>query len=143
VPLATEILKEHDEEVKELVRRQVYSGQDGYGKHFPPYNTSTRKGTAYARDKHERNPLPGYGNPDYYYTGAFYDRMSVAFRGGAMKVDSDDPKRDFIILGTRFRQGAGLALFRLNPENMGKLRRQILQPNLVHRLAALTGAKAA
>ncbi len=46
----------------------------------------------YAEVKEQQNPLPGFGNPDLYREGHFYDGVETTVTKAKVKVESRDSK---------------------------------------------------
>jgi hypothetical protein len=68
-------------------REQLYQGFTPTGGRLAPYRR--RK---YAAIKNEMNPLPGFGNPDFYLTGAFHRQIQAERVGDIVGVHSYDSK---------------------------------------------------
>lgn len=50
------------------------------------------KSPAYAKKKHEMNPIPGFGNMDWILTGSLKSEIFVDVRPDIFVIDSADPK---------------------------------------------------
>jgi hypothetical protein len=87
---------------------QLEQGTTAEGGTFRKYQSS-----AYARRKNQMNPLPGLGNPDLKYTGAFYRGISATVANGKIKVQSSDSKA--VELEAKYGKDK---IFGLNPEEM-------------------------
>ena len=66
---------------------QLFAGFDSQGKRLKHYAQP-----AYAKIKNEMNPLPGYGNPDFYLTGAFYRSFRADIDNEGLRVYATDEK---------------------------------------------------
>jgi hypothetical protein len=133
--MAGDIVVENGEKVDDLIRAQLYEhGEDGYGHQLTPQYQSK----SYARKKYGMNPAPGYGVPDLKLKGDFYRGIAVQVSSGNMVITSTDRKTDWLVKGSRLGYGEGV--FKLLPENVGVVRKTILQPNLVDQISNRTGA---
>jgi hypothetical protein len=66
---------------------QLFAGFDSTGKRLKPYAQPW-----YATKKASMNPLPGYGNPDFYLTGAFYRSFRADIDNEGLVVYATDEK---------------------------------------------------
>lgn len=130
LPVTTaNILSDNEAELLNLNRTQLYSGYDGYGRQLRAYRNAQ-----YAVEKHEMNPQPGYGVPDLYLTGSTYAKMKALINSQTVDLFSEDEK------WKKLELQYGEAIGRLNTESINTLRKQVIQPNLVHAIAEQTGA---
>lgn len=101
-------------EMPTLNREQLYQfGQASTGNKLKPY-----KRIRYARAKHHMNPSPGFGNPDFYVTGAFQKAIKVEELGGILRITSTDFKTPFLLKRDP-------DTFGLTDENMIRYRKQL------------------
>lgn len=83
-----------EETMPELIKRnrdQLYHGITSTGGRLAAYRR--RK---YAQAKNLMNPLPGFGNPDFYVTGAFYEAIRGEVSGGVVGIHSYDSKAPYL-----------------------------------------------
>lgn len=85
--LAQESVYESRTEFEESQKDQLFKGSDAAGNSFRQYKNSD-----YASMKNQANPLPGYGYPDLYLTGAFYNGIYVKVENGRVIIGSSDSK---------------------------------------------------
>jgi hypothetical protein len=83
---------ESAEAIEEKNRQQLFEGYDKNGERLRPYRSAK-----YARVKHEMNPLPGYGNPDFKVTGDFYRGIQVRVDGQVIVTELRDKKSDELL----------------------------------------------
>lgn len=118
----------NEDSIVGLVRSQLYQGETGEGKVRPKYYGRED----YAQEKHADNPRPGYGTPDLFYSGDFYNGMFLQeAKETHAKVWSTDDKTNMLILdgwqiygkeGDYMHQPYGLEVFELNEESLQQLR---------------------
>jgi hypothetical protein len=102
------------EEMPELNREQMYrEGQTSTGAKLKRY-----KRERYARAKNRMNPLPGYGNPDFYVTGAFHRGITIQEQAGRIRITSTDRKTPFLLKRDP-------EVFGLTGENLNRYRKQL------------------
>lgn len=124
------VLAENTDAIVALNREQMFYGQHGQGGQIGRY-----KDVRYAEEKYEQNPAAGFGQVDLRLTGSFYEKMYARLNGAALEISSTDSKTDK--LATKY----GNAIFKLTVPSKNTLRKDILQPGLVHRFAEKTGAQ--
>lgn len=108
---------------------QMYEGLDGSGQKISPQYKSPQ----YAQEKHEMNPLPGYGYPDAHLTGAFY-------RGYGMRVEGDELVKDSNVdYADKLFEKYGNELGQLDPENHEKYIEGALAPVFYEKIREETG----
>lgn len=127
---AADILSENTDAIVALDKEQMFHGLHGQGGQIGRY-----KDPEYAADKYEQNPAAGFGQVDLRLTGSFYDKMYARMNGSTLEISSTDSKTD------KLAKKYGNAIFKLNVPSKNVLRKDILQPNLVHRFAEKTGAQ--
>lgn len=71
----------------DLNRKQLKLGKNKAGDTFGPYQDEF-----YATEKNKKNPLPGFGNPDYILTGDFAREIDAVLKGDTISVTSHDAK---------------------------------------------------
>lgn len=67
---------------------QLIRGRNALGDIINP----TYRSQEYAKEKYSRNPTAGYGNPDLYDTGSFYNSIRFHIEGTIIKWESTDSK---------------------------------------------------
>ena len=72
-------------------KRQLYQGLNRFGTKLKPYALQF-----YAAKKNKMNSNPGYGNPDFFVTGAFYQGITVEREGESIKEFSTDEKNAYL-----------------------------------------------
>lgn len=65
-------IKSNSERMLTLNKEQLKEGFDKQGKRLREYRSDL-----YAQVKNRMNPLPGYGNPDLFKTGAFFEEFTL------------------------------------------------------------------
>lgn len=65
-------IKSNAERMLTLNKEQLKEGFDKQGKRLREYRSDL-----YAQVKNRMNPLPGYGNPDLFKTGAFFEEFTL------------------------------------------------------------------
>lgn len=106
--IVQESFEETKEDFKQSQKEQLKAGKTKTGQGITPRYRSPK----YARVKHEMNPLPGFGTPDLYLTGAFSQGLNVEFSSDTIDIISTDEKgpdlehkyRDIFGLGTTFKK---------------------------------------
>lgn len=106
-------------------KKQLHEGFDRTGARLKRY-----KNAAYARKKYAQNPIPGYGNPDFFLTGAFFRQWQVRIDGDVIRNILNDPKSQFLLdrdpnilgLGGDYRKEA---LNKIRPEIITAIRQKI------------------
>lgn len=83
----------------ELQKAQLYAGYNQDGSKIGDDNPY--RSEAYAEIKEQKNPLPGFGNPDLFLTGATYEGIEVTITDKAIKIESRDIK--FKKLDTKYQ----------------------------------------
>jgi hypothetical protein len=78
--------------IEEKNRQQLFEGYDKNQERLKPYRRPR-----YARVKNAMNPLPGYGNPDFKVTGAFYRGIEVRVEGQEIITNLTDSKSDELL----------------------------------------------
>lgn len=71
-------------EITALVEHQIYHGLLSTGAKISPQYA----GKDYAKKKALMNPLAGYGTPDAFLKGNFYNAMGVSVSGGNYDIES-------------------------------------------------------
>lgn len=120
----------NEDSIVGLVRSQLYQGETGEGKLHPAYYGASYS-SGYVDEKESMNPRPGYGQPDLYYTGGFYEGMYIQeAKETHAKVWSTDRKTNALVLdgwAVPWHPGDwhpeyGLEVFELNEESLQQLR---------------------
>jgi hypothetical protein len=73
-------------------KKQLFAGFDNNGNRLKKYKSSV-----YALRKASLNPLPGFGNPDYFLTGAFYRGWEKRIDGNVIRDVLNDPKSQILL----------------------------------------------
>lgn len=129
---AGDIIEQNQQEYLKLVKEQLLAGEDvAYNKIIPDY-----KQEKYATIKERRNPLPGFGTPDLYYTGAMFEAMRIARDANQLTIISDVDY--FESLQKKYDSGllGNAPVFGLNEDNKDIFRQTILYPLLRQRINA-------
>lgn len=120
------------DQVVELNQMQLTEGLNAKGdllgatKPYRPYKMED--GREYADFKNRINPVPGYGNPDLYLTGAFYEGMYGQVENDVLRIDSRDSKSNAL-------QGKyGRDIFGLTEESKAHYVRVVLKPEAFNEL---------
>jgi hypothetical protein len=87
--LAEQTTQDTAEQLLDWNKKQLYQGRSAEGDAMEPY-----KWESYAEQKHNMNPLPGFGFPDYKLTGAFYEAFKIEVTDGVAHVFSTDSKAE-------------------------------------------------
>lgn len=120
----------NEDSIVGLVRSQLYQGETGRGKLSPSYYGASYT-SGYVDEKESMNPRPGYGQPDLYYTGGFYEGMFLQeIKETHAKVWSTDRKTNALVLEgwevpwkpSDWHPEYGLEVFELNEESLQQLR---------------------
>lgn len=128
IEMLAEAIEETREEALNLNRIQLFQrGEKADGTRLAPY-----KSPAYAKKKHARNPLPGYGVPDAYDTGEMQKEMFLDVQGDKAVFDSVSPHATFMI------KRDGPAVFGLTEDSKEKYR-PIVIPAMLRKIKRLTG----
>lgn len=70
-------------------KHQLFTGFDSKEQRLLPYASKT-----YAEKKAAMNPLPGFGNPDFYLTGEFYRSFRADIDNEGFRLYATDPDQD-------------------------------------------------
>jgi hypothetical protein len=126
-----EIASDNENAIAEYNRKQLYEqGEKADGSKLKKY-----RNPKYARVKHELNPKPGLGNPDFKVTGEFLKSIFADVRGHSLILDAADYKVEFLI------NRDGEDIFGLQDENKLLVWSKVLRAPLLYRISAITGAK--
>jgi hypothetical protein len=137
-----QLTKENEPVLLDVLRSQLYRGESGDGRietesgegYYGRSHTRRLKrlgGMTYAEYKERRNPRPGYGTPDLFYSGEFYQGMFIQDAGEeSFKIWSRDDKADDLALygfetnwpPTHWHEPYGLAIFEYNEESLQDVR---------------------
>lgn len=116
----TETIDATEEGLVERQKQQLYRGESSDGRAFAPYKPykliSPDGLIEYADFKNQINPAPGYGNPDYYLTGAYYAAIDAERRGDEVRIFSADEKAAKIA-SREEESGGNDYIFGLNEES--------------------------
>jgi len=87
--IAEKSIEDTKEQLLDFNTEQLFKGLTSMEGNFQQYASPI-----YADLKASRNPLPGYGNPDLFLTGAFYRGFQAEVSGGLIKIYSTDAKAE-------------------------------------------------
>lgn len=122
--LTSEVAAQNEPELAALNRKQLYEkGEDSEGNKLKKYRRAK-----YARVKHEMNPLPGLGNPDFYVTGAFQKSIFANVQNRSIVFDAKDRKSIFLV------QRDGDKIYGLSSESKIEAWNTIIRPPLVQKI---------
>jgi hypothetical protein len=133
------VANEHRDDFVHALQGQLHEkGIDGTGKELKPYKNFMVEDNGrlinYPDLKHEMNPAVGYGNPDLFYTGSFYNSMYADIAAdGTVQLGSTDSKEDS--LNAKY----GKAIEQLAPITATELYNTTLHPDLVQSVKQQTG----
>ena len=89
----SDVIAKNEEHLIQLNQNQLYKdSSDSEGNKLQQYNSLT-----YALEKSQMNAGVGFGNPDLYYTGAFYRGWSILITNTEFIFDSSDSKTSDLI----------------------------------------------
>jgi hypothetical protein len=107
--------------ISELNVDQLRHGLTSQETRLRPY-----RGAKYARVKHEMNPLPGLGNPDFILTGAFTGAIRTEVQGDTVGTHSYNEKAPEL----EARDGAD-KIYGLGSERHNEYVQETLQPEFI------------
>lgn len=125
-----DFMTKNETSVIDLVRSQLNRGEDGNGKKLHPYYGGSYT-SGYVDEKHSMNPRPGYGTPDLYLTGDFYEGMFMQeVKEDYAKIWSSDEKTNKLVTDgwkvpwnpSTTHPAYGLEIFELGEESLQQLR---------------------
>lgn len=85
--IAAEAFTRVEDQYAEENKKQLFEGFDKHGDYLQEY-----KSPVYAEVKNRMNPLPGFGNPDFYVTGAFTNSRKITISGDQIITTFSDEK---------------------------------------------------
>jgi hypothetical protein len=88
----SDVIAKNEQHLINLNHNQLQFGLDSEGNYLREYQSP-----AYALEKQSMNPKAGLGNPDLYYTGAFYRGWSLLITNSEFLFDSGDSKTSDLI----------------------------------------------
>lgn len=80
------------DKIPPLIKGQLTQGKSGTGRKITPLY----KNASYARKKYRMNPVPGYGVPDLYLSGGYYDTLDAKVDPEGITVESDKPYARYV-----------------------------------------------
>lgn len=89
--IAEEALQNTTEQALALNKDQLLHGKQSDGQPIRDYVLHS-----YAMLKHDMNPLPGFGIPDYRLTGAYYNAFIATADSDGLHVYNTDPKAPYL-----------------------------------------------
>lgn len=93
------IVQQTSYEIETLNKQQLYNygvRSSATGVNSKVDKLSPYKSKYYAKEKNIMNPRPGYGVPDLFLTGKFYQGFTVVVKQNSFEVDSVDSKSESI-----------------------------------------------
>ncbi len=87
----------------------------------------------YSIEKQQRNPRPGFGRPDLYDTGDFYNGFYVEVKSDSYLIYSRDSKANLLT------EKYGDNIFGLNPTSKQQYVNETLYPSIAAYITAKTG----
>jgi hypothetical protein len=132
---ASDLLADNKSAIVELVKAQMFHGLNGSnGGQIGHY-----KDPGYAEDKYELNSAAGFGVVDLRLTGRFYERLEARLTGSGagavLGITSTDEK------SAQIEKKYKLIIYKLNGESKVIIRKNILQPGLVHKFLENVGGR--
>lgn len=125
--MTREVVEDNPKPLIELNKDQLYEkGEDADGKKVGKYVNDK-----YAAKKHRMNPAVGYGTPDGYLTGNMYQNMRVLTDSQQYEVDSTGFAYPYF--SRRFPKAFGLS-----PVSIQEYRNDVLRPEIIKKIAAIT-----
>lgn len=109
------IIKDHEEDVLDFNRSQLFQGHDSEGKTLGEYHSRE-----YAEIKAVMNP---FRVVDLKFTGSLYDKMFLKAQKFPITIDSSDEKRDMLVGGDAY----GEDIFGLTEDSKFQLNREVLK----------------
>ena len=104
----SDVIAKNEDHLIQLNQNQLYKdSSDSEGNQLQQYNSLT-----YALEKSQMNAGVGFGNPDLYYTGAFYRGWSILITNTGFLFDSSDSKTSKLI------DDYGINIFGLRKDNL-------------------------
>jgi hypothetical protein len=124
-----ETLDDSKEVIADINAEQLSKGISATGEPFRRYQNEQ-----YADFKHKKNPLPGYGNPDYILTGAFVRKIVAAVSGSGFNITSTDAKTQDLI-----NRDPANPPFQLSEKFKAEAMRTAVRPAFKNRIEKATG----
>jgi len=113
-------LPEVQDAVADMNRVQLSEGKTKTGKDINPEYVSDE----YATAKVGLNSKPGFGIPDLFLSGDFYEGLTAELKGSGIEIFSTDPKNDK--LESKYKD-----IFGLTNQNLEKLKKEFVLPELL------------
>lgn len=129
-----DILIDSEREIIELNQQQLLSGHGVDGEELPYY-----QGELYNDYKQGKNPA-NEGRWDMRDSGESFRSMEVTIIGDTFSIVSSGEAQSYED-GTNEGRNVKGRIFGLDKKNWGVVKDRIIQPELVNRIATLTGAK--
>lgn len=122
-PIIALCLEQSQYEVLSFNRGQLYMGEDNKGRLLSPMYRSQ----AYADFKESLNPKPGYGIPDLFVTGEFYNSIQIKVNPSqfTFTIFSENSK------APKLERKYGQNIYGLNEENKQYFGNEIIRPKIV------------
>lgn len=119
-------LEQSQYEIIAFNRGQLHAGQDNTGGLID----RKYKRKQYALFKEELNPVPGYGTPDLYVSGNFYNGIGVVVNSSQWNftISSSDSK------APKLELKYSTDIYGLDPENTEYLSQEIIKPKIIDSL---------
>jgi hypothetical protein len=123
------IIQQTSFEIEALNKEQLYNyGVNSDGQKLTPY-----KSKSYAREKNYMNRRPGYGIPDLFLTGAFFQGFVVDVTSTSFSVDSVNSK------SAKLKEYYGDSIFGLTKDNRKVYALGVLYTNVQQYITLKTG----
>lgn len=129
VQSAAKALQANPNAIPNLIRGQLYQGLTGYDSPLTP----SYRSLAYAEEKYEANPTPGFRNPDLLVTGAFYRGIRTDVSGSQATTYSTDSKN------SKLTEKYGDGIHKLGTESKEELIVDTVKPYQIDDYIRITG----
>jgi hypothetical protein len=124
-------VKNTSDAIADLNAEQLFHGLSSKEKNLKSYRNEE-----YAEEKNRMNPLPGFGNPDLYYTGNFYKGIKATVDGSQFTITSSDEKTPMLT-----KKYGDKIIFGLGEKYSGEYIREFLNPEFKKQMESATGIK--
>lgn len=127
--VAAASIEETADVISDLNAEQLHRGLTAFDGNFPTYRNDE-----YARMKNKMNPLPGYGNPDIFLTGAFVRDIETKVVGDDVEITSTNSKTEMLV-----KKYGDKYLFGLSEKFHQEYVNETLQPVWIKKIKEATG----
>lgn len=128
-PIIVKCLEQSQYEILAFNRGQLFMGENNKGLSITPRYRSQ----AYADFKESINAKPGYGTPDLFVTGEFYNSLQIKVNPTEFTIFSSNNK------APKLEKKYGQNIYGLTPENKAYFATEVLRPKLVTELKTQIG----